>query len=277
VKQWIGGVTALVALFAGSIGLLVATGSQDGNGTADGTGVDVATQAVRVTTTRPTTTTATPAERTPPPLRRPDVPACATGDEPVEGDPTADWATIVVDTGHRLDPSYMPPDLVPVSDAGFRNADDRVRRVVIDDLGAFRLAAEAQGLPFVIVSAYRSAEYQRQLFEGRVLTDGPDIAAAFTARPGHSEHQLGTTIDILDPESGELTTEFGSTETGRWVAQHAHEFGFVLSYPSGARDQTCYDYEPWHLRYVGPDIADRIHRSGMTPREWLLAQAMAAG
>jgi D-alanyl-D-alanine carboxypeptidase len=164
-----------------------------------------------------------------------------------------------------------------VSQAGFPNTDDLVRRLMVEDLGGFRLAAEAKGLPFVIVSAFRSAEYQRQLFEGRVVTDGPDQAAAFTARPGHSEHQLGTTIDVLNPEATELTTNFGATATGVWLAQHAHEFGFVLSYPSGAREQTCYDYEPWHLRYVGRDIAGRIHRSGMTPREWLLGQAMAAG
>lgn len=274
-----GGAVALVGLFAGSIGLLIASGTQEVGDRPDGaTGVEVANaQAVRVTTTHAVPTTETPSDRTPPPLRRPQVAECTNGDTPVEDDPLTDWDTVVVDTEYALDPAFVPPDLVPVSEAGFPNTDDLVRRVMVEDLGGFRLAAEARGLPFVIVSAFRDASYQRQLFEGRVITDGHEMAAAFTARPGHSEHQLGTTIDVINPESAELTTDFGATPTGQWVARHAHEFGFVLSYPAGARDTTCYDYEPWHLRYVGRDIAGRIHRSGMSPREWLLSQAMAAG
>jgi D-alanyl-D-alanine carboxypeptidase len=275
VTSWIGGATAIAALFAGSLGLLVASGS-DGGGAGTGVRAGVVAHGIRVTTTVARPTTTTPAERTPPPLD-PDIPECTADDEPVSDDPEADWATIVVDTSNRLDPAFAPPDLVPVSLAGFPDTGDKVRALVIPDLDALRTAAEANDTPLMIVSAFRDAEYQRALFEGRVVTRGPAEAAAFTARPGHSEHQLGTTIDVLNPEAEELTPAFGDTPAGAWVADHAHEFGFVLSYPKGARDTTCYDYEPWHLRYVGRDVAERIHDSGMSPREWLLSQATAAG
>lgn len=276
--SWLGGAAAVAALFAASFGLLVASGSHESGRASGTTGVDAAdTQAVRVTTTERRPTTTTPAERTPPPLRRPDVAACRTDEKQVTDDPAQEWDTVVVDTGYRLDPAYVPPDLVPVSQAGFPDNGDTVRALMVPDLAALRQAAVANRTPIMIVSAFRDAEYQRNLFEGRVLTRGPAEAAAFTARPGHSEHQLGTALDVLDPGGTELTTAFGATPTGAWLADHAHEFGFVLSYPEGERDTTCYDYEPWHLRYVGRDIAGRIHESGMSPREWLLSQTMAAG
>lgn len=272
-RSWIGGAAALTALFGGSVGLLVATGSKDsGNRPDAATGVEVAAHDAVVVTTLPH-----PRSGSTPPPPRPEVPKCTNDDKRAEGDPLADWDTIVVDTGHQLDTAFVPPDLVPVSQAGFYDNGDTIRSIVVADLGALRAAAEAHGTPIMIVSAFRGAAYQRNLFEGRVVTSGPEEAAAYTARPGHSEHQLGTAIDVLDPRGQELNANFGLTTTGVWVEAHAHEFGFVLSYPEGARDTTCYDYEPWHLRYVGRDIAGRIHRSGMSPREWLLSQAMAAG
>jgi D-alanyl-D-alanine carboxypeptidase len=232
--------------------------------------------AVQVTTTS-STAPVTPVTTAPPTLQSPQLPPCEFGDEPVVRDPLADWATVVVDTTHRLDEGFVPPDLVPVSEAGFRNTEDRVRAGMIPDLAAMRAAAEANGTPFLVVSAFRDFAYQRGLYESRVASEGPEATDALTARPGHSEHQLGTTIDVLNPEETELTTAFGDTPAGQWVAEHAHEFGFVLSYPDGGRDTTCYDYEPWHVRFVGRETAAAIEASGMPPRQWLLTQLQAAG
>jgi zinc D-Ala-D-Ala carboxypeptidase len=204
-------------------------------------------------------------------------PTCTPSDVEAAEDPLNDWATVVVDPGHRLSSEFVPPDLVDVGDAGFESTGDLVRQLVVSDLAALREGAEASGTPFIIVSAYRSYEYQRNLYDEQVAEVGEDEAAARTALPGHSEHQLGTTIDVLDPAAGELTTEFANTPAGRWIAGHAHEYGFVLSYPNEARERTCYDFEPWHLRYVGLDIAQRIHSSGQTPREWMLSQDQSVG
>jgi D-alanyl-D-alanine carboxypeptidase len=205
-----------------------------------------------------------------------DAPAvCRPGDELVEGDPLDDWQTVVVDPGHRLRRDFEPPDLVGVDAAGFERTGDTVREIVVDDLAALRRAAEANGTPFIIVSAFRSYGHQQRLFQNQVERVGEAAAETTTALPGHSEHQLGTTIDILDPAAAELTQAFASTPAGRWAAAHAHEFGFVMSYPNEAREQTCYDFEPWHLRYVGRETAQRIHDSGRTPREWMIAQGRA--
>ena len=202
----------------------------------------------------------------------PQLPGCGPGDEPVQGDPLADWGTIVVDTDRGLPSEFAPPDLVEVTAAGFAQR-DRVREFVILDLAALRQAAEANGTPIVVISGYRSFAYQQGLFQEEVNRVGEAQAAAGVARPGHSEHQLGTAIDVLNPEAGELSAAFADTPAGKWTAAHAHEYGFVLSYPADAQDQSCYEYEPWHLRYVGREVAAQIHDAGVSPREWLLVHS----
>jgi zinc D-Ala-D-Ala carboxypeptidase len=202
-------------------------------------------------------------------------PVCTPSDDVVEQDPLDDWQTVVVDPGHRLRHDFAPPDLVDVSAAGFESTGDMVRQTVVGDLAALRQAAEANGTPFIIVSAFRSYGHQQRLFDNQVEQVGEAEAETSTALPGHSEHQLGTTIDILDPAAAELTQDFAATEVGRWVAAHAQEYGFVMSYPNEAREQTCYDFEPWHLRYVGRETAQRIHDSERTPREWMISQSHA--
>jgi zinc D-Ala-D-Ala carboxypeptidase len=218
---------------------------------------DLALQ-VPATMPSPTTTTAAPSR-------------CAVADEPVVGDPSEDWATVVVDTERRLPEDFVPPDLVSVREAGF-DSNEQVRRIVIDDLAALRTDAETRGTPIVLVSAYRSFLYQQTLYEQRANDEGEAAAQLHIARAGHSEHQLGTTVDVVDPTDTELTTAFADTPAGQWVAAHAHEYGFVLSYPSESRTRTCYEFEPWHLRYVGRDTAAAIADSGLTPREWMLAR-----
>lgn len=215
---------------------------------------------INTTTTSPAPTVSTVGQT---------LPACSQGDVPVEGDPDADWATIVIDTSNALPPEFAPGDLVEVTAAGFAQL-DRVREFVIPDLAALRQAAEANGTPIIVISAYRSFAYQQGLFRDEVERVGEAQAAAGVARAGHSEHQLGTALDVLDPGASALSPAFADTPAGRWVAAHAHEYGFVLSYPADARDRSCYEFEPWHLRYVGRVLAAEIHESGLSPREWLL-------
>jgi D-alanyl-D-alanine carboxypeptidase len=190
--------------------------------------------------------------------------------EPVQGDPAADWDRVVIDPGRALPEEFVPDDLVSVSAAGFAS-EDQVRSLVIDDLAALRADAEAAGAPLVIVSGYRSYSYQADLFQNRIDQVGEEEAARHTARPGHSEHQLGTAIDVLDPGTGDLTTAFAATPQGQWLAANAPTYGFVVSYPDGATDRTCHAYEPWHLRYVGRSTAAAIVDAGVTARQWMLA------
>jgi D-alanyl-D-alanine carboxypeptidase len=93
----------------------------------------------------------------------------------------------------------------------------------------------------------------------------------FSARPGHSEHQLGLTIDFVAVGDHGLTTNWEVTRTGAWMAKNAWKYGWLMSYPKGQTKVTCYSYEPWHYRYVGRELAAKIHDSGLTIREYLWA------
>ena len=185
-------------------------------------------------------------------------PACVVGDRVVDADPDADAATVLLDLEWRLPPGYAPTDLVRVSAAGFAG-DHQVRAVVVDDLRSLREAAEAAGMHLAVQSGYRSEAYQARVHEGWRAALGPERAALVSARPGHSEHQLGTAVDLRSadgPPAWDLE-DWATTPEGAWVAQNALTFGFVVSYPRDALASACYDYEPWHLRWVGRDVAAR--------------------
>jgi len=121
-----------------------------------------------------------------------------------------------------------------------------------------------------VVSGYRSYQEQDALFRFYVQQMGEARASRFSAQPGHSEHQMGTALDLGSPENGyQLEESFGLTRAGVWMQQHAAGFGFVLSYPQGREDVTGYAYEPWHYRYVGMDVAQKVVASGLTLTEYL--------
>jgi zinc D-Ala-D-Ala carboxypeptidase len=198
------------------------------------------------------------------------LPACSYDDHVLAGDPWRDHAELLLDTSHRLPDTPDPPDLVSVRRAGFAS-DHLVRAIVLDDLRALRQAAEAAGLTLEVQSAYRSFSYQRQVFAGWVERLGEAQALRVSARPGHSEHQLGTAIDLRSrggPAPWDLD-DWGRTPEGAWLLENAHRFGFVLSYPQGEEDRTCYDYEPWHYRWLGRERAALVHASGEPLRAWL--------
>jgi len=195
------------------------------------------------------------------------LPACAYADLLTSPRSYDDWSTTLVDTLLSVPSTYVPPDLVSVSEAGF-SGDGRVRAIVIEDLRAMRLAAARAGAPLGVESAYRSYSEQQQVFDAWVKHYGYAKALRTPARPGHSEHQLGVAIDFrTDPPT--TSGVFGSSAAGKWMAAHAWEYGFVMSYPKDSTALTCYDGEPWHFRYVGRELAAEIQASGLTVRAYL--------
>jgi zinc D-Ala-D-Ala carboxypeptidase len=212
--------------------------------------------------------TATPARTLPPSLPPGPLPACDYDEVPTELPAYADWRWTVLDTRFALPAGYEPPDLVSVRLAGFDH-DLRVRSFVIPDLRAMGEAAGQAGHPLSMVSAYRGFAQQAGLFDKRAGEIGHDAALRVTARPGHSEHQLGTTIDFVTAGSAKVSRDWLGEPTGEWMAGHAWRYGFVMSYPRGMEAVTCYAFEPWHFRYVGRELAASIHRSGLTPRQYL--------
>jgi len=140
---------------------------------------------------------------------------------------------------------------------------------MIADLKALAAAGRKAGKPLAVRSAYRSYDYQKSLFNSYVRAYGWDKAIKFSARPGHSEHQLGTTIDFSVGPGVPLSTKFGDSPSGKWLAKHGWKYGFIMSYPKGKKYGSCYSFEPWHWRYYGRDLARKIHESGQVPRRYL--------
>ncbi len=197
------------------------------------------------------------------------LPACRYDDILTTPRGYGDWSTTLVDTILRVPKTYVPPDLVPVSRAGIAG-NGQVRALLIDDLRAMGEAAATANAAIGVVSAYRSYATQQAVFDKWVRLYGRSLALRISARPGHSEHQLGLAIDFRsDPGGSTLPKTWGATPAGKWMLAHAWEYGFVLSYPRGRTGVTCYDYEPWHYRYEGRELAARIHASGLTTREYL--------
>ena len=181
-----------------------------------------------------------------------------------------DWPYTLVDTILRVGKGYVPPDLVSVSQAGLSGT-YQVREVMISDLRSLATAARKASAPLGIQSAYRSYANQQTTFQGWVDTSGYAEALRKSARPGHSEHQLGLAIDFKSAAGAAPWTgsDWAQSPAGAWMLKNAWRYGFVLSYPKGAFDTVCYDYEPWHYRYLGRELAGVVHASGLTVREYL--------
>lgn len=193
-------------------------------------------------------------------------------DRDLAAPPSRDIALSVLDRSYALPGGYVPPDLVPASAAGFGGTSGSrlIRQVIVEDLAAMRDAWTAAGLTITIDSAYRSYASQVGTFNGWVSRLGYGEALVRSARPGHSEHQLGTTLDVTSAGWG---GRFGNwaTETaeGAWLAANAWRYGFVMSYPMGSQDVTCFSYEPWHYRWIGREAAAAEHASGLYLRQFL--------
>lgn len=154
----------------------------------------------------------------------------------------------LVDKQHALESDYAPGDLVALEryQIATNRAGHRLSRLVMPDLLAMVESARGDGIELLVSSAYRSYRYQAGLYDRHVEQLGQAAADRVSARPGHSQHQLGTTVDF-----GSIAAGYGDTPNGRWLAASAWRFGFSLSYPAGYEEYTGYDYEPWHFRYLG--------------------------
>lgn len=136
---------------------------------------------------------------------------------------------------------------------------------------AMRAEALEAGIDLVAFSTFRDFTRQKELYEGYVAKDGEEKADRYSARPGFSEHQTGLAFDIGETgqEQHWAAASFGDTEAGKWVAENAHRYGFILRYPEGKEQLTGYMHESWHFRYVGKQVATEIFEAGITLEEYL--------
>jgi len=187
---------------------------------------------------------------------------------------TSQWATAVLDPMYRLSSSYRPTSLVRITWRGVINPKGGywLKREAADALSAMFTEAKLSRISLKILSAYRSYAVQVQLFAKWVARSGLQQARKYSAVPGHSEHQLGTTVDL-----GSLTgvawsnPKFPTSPTALWLEANAYKFGFVRSYPAGSANiaLSCYGAEAWHWRYVGKVLAYEIVCSAQVPRIFL--------
>ena len=176
---------------------------------------------------------------------------------------------------------YVPPDLVRLDEylpyPVVRSEKVRVRLPAVESLVKMVKAMQAAGLKPIVRSGYRSYTDQviaREKWEEQY----PDRADYVSALPGHSEHQLGLAVDFGSPELAgivgdpeiEYHTDFKKTSEGLWLAEHAYEYGFTMSYPVDALTLTGMYYEPWHFRYVGMDLAAYLHDTDQFLTQYLM-------
>lgn len=168
---------------------------------------------------------------------------------------------VVVNKSRPLQPlSFAPTDLV---DAG---NGQQMRQEAAAALQEMLQAATADGMNLQPLSGYRSYQTQQTVYQREVETYGQAVADTQSARPGHSEHQTGLSMDLGGSGCG-IEDCFGDTAEGKWVAAHAHTFGFIIRYPEGKDAITGYRYEPWHIRYVGKELAAEMHRTSIQTLE----------
>ena len=174
---------------------------------------------------------------------------------------------------HRLASDWEPSDLVAIPRRYMMpEREGQIRRKALRPLKKMLKAARRRGFRLGVRSAYRSFHTQCITYESKIRRYGRKHAARYSAKPGHSQHQLGTTVDISSPRlNWELTGKLAKRRDGRWLAKNSWRYGFVLSYPKNRERATGYAFEPWHFRYVGKEIAKKIFASGLVPDGYLSA------
>jgi D-alanyl-D-alanine carboxypeptidase len=180
---------------------------------------------------------------------------------------------MIVNKSRNLPSSYVPEDLVPLDDipTTLQNPEvNQLRKVAYEALKEmFLKAKEEKSYKLYARSGYRSYYTQVDLYNSYVANHGQEAADKFSAKPGQSEHQTGLAMDITCESMNYLLDDtFFDKEEGKWVAENAHRFGFIIRYPKGKEDITGYQYEPWHLRYVGETLAKEIYESQLTIEEF---------
>lgn len=180
---------------------------------------------------------------------------------------------VLVNKQYKLPSTYAPSDLVKSSVSGIRKGENYyLRNILIADLTNMINDAKSQGIDLSIVSGYRSYQTQVTTYNYWLSKNNNNIeyVDTFSARPGHSQHQLGTAIDFSSSEIGDvLGDSFANTNASKWLINNSYKYGFVISFPKGYESVTGYKYESWHYRYIGVGNALEMRNSGMILENYL--------
>lgn len=168
-----------------------------------------------------------------------------------------DGIKMLVNKFHYLNEDYLPDDIVPISN-WYAYEGHSTKKEVYDHYVSMWNDANEQGLVLLVNSSYRTFEEQQEQYD----MSNDDYAS----RPGFSEHQTGLALDIVS--DGVQGNEFENTDEFKWLQENAHKYGFILRYPKDKEYITGYNYESWHYRYVGEELATKVKESGLTYDEY---------
>ena len=173
---------------------------------------------------------------------------------------------ILVNKYNYVTENYVPENLQPLNTSYARSGMQLVD-IAKEAFESMSDDAKKEGMNIIAMSSYRSYDYQVNLYNNYVKTDGKEAADTYSARPGYSEHQTGLAVDVYNLELP--YTSFEKTEEFNWMQENAHKYGFILRFPKDKVDITGYQYEAWHYRYVGKEVAKYIHNHNMTLEEYI--------
>jgi len=180
---------------------------------------------------------------------------------------------VLINKKHSLPSDYIPDNLV-VPNVSFPFEEYNPKKLMRQDaawaIEQLFQKADQDNISLYALSGYRSYNRQKAIFGSNVKEHGMAVANQTSAKPGESEHQTGLAMDLTSPSVNlQLSQYFGQTREGRWLKQNAPDFGFIIRYPSGKEEITGYQYEPWHIRYVGTPAALDISHNNLTLEEYL--------
>lgn len=192
--------------------------------------------------------------------------------EYIEVDTDPDSYGVLVNRTYLLSKDYIPADLmVPDIPFSFTGTYEKsyMRKQAAKSLERLFANAAKKGYQLKGVSAYRSYDRQKQIYNNNVRNRGTAKTDKVSAVPGSSEHQTGLSIDVsCNSVNCELEKSFGKTPEGKWLKSNCHKYGFIIRYPKNKSKITGYSYEPWHIRYVGKNLAKHLYENKLTLEEY---------
>ncbi len=181
---------------------------------------------------------------------------------------TSDYI-VLTNKENLLSEDYIPPDLVKLTCKKISSDPIQMREVAANALSDMFAAAKEEGIILYAHSGYRSYRTQKTMYSNRLKkNNGKDDGVV--AYPGSSDHQTGLGIDIINKAGigKKFTTAFAETKEGKWVAENCWNYGFVIRYQKNKEDITQIMFEPWHLRYVGVQVAQYMHENDLSLEEF---------
>ena len=170
---------------------------------------------------------------------------------------------MLVNKYYYLTEDYEPDDLVTLTSKYNTGVNSKMRKEAANQFMKMSDAATLDNITIKNASGYRSYKYQVNLYNKYVERDGKKAADTYSARPGFSEHQTGLTSDI-----NQIDNSFENTDAFKWLQDNSYKYGFILRFPKDKEDVTGYQYEPWHYRYVGEYVAEKMHDENLTLEEY---------